>query len=60
LAYIRRLKSDSTSLLFANGLCEMTLFDLCVGHCEGGYLEDPGIDGSIILKWIYEKWDVGA
>jgi hypothetical protein len=20
-------------------------------------LEDPGVDGMIILKWIFEKWD---
>jgi hypothetical protein len=23
-------------------------------------LEDPGVRGRIILKWILEKWDEGA
>ena len=24
---------------------------------EGGHLEDPGVDGRIILKTIFEKWN---
>jgi len=24
------------------------------------HLEDPGVDGRIILKWILRKWDVAV
>jgi hypothetical protein len=28
---------------------------------EGRYhLEDPVLDGSLILRWIFRKWDVGV
>ena len=24
------------------------------------HVGDPGVDGRIILRWIFRKWDVGA
>ena len=27
---------------------------------ERNHLGDPGVDGSVILRWIFMKWDVGG
>ena len=36
-------------------------YRVLVAKPEGkNYLEDPGMDGRIILRWIFRKWDVGA
>jgi len=27
---------------------------------ERDHLEDPGLEGRIILRWMFRKWDVGV
>jgi hypothetical protein len=37
------------------------VYRVFVGKPEGkSHLEDPGIDGRIILRWIFRTWDVRA
>ena len=36
------------------------LYGVLVGKPERNHLEDPVVDGRIILRWIFRKWDVGV
>jgi len=37
------------------------VYRVFVGKPVGkNHLEDPGVDGRIILRWIFRKWDVGV
>jgi hypothetical protein len=36
------------------------VYRILVEKLERVYLEDPGVDGRLILRWIFRKWDVMA
>jgi len=37
------------------------VYRVSVGKPEAKtHLGDPGVDGRIILRWIFRKWDVGV
>jgi hypothetical protein len=40
---------------------ERSVYRVLVGKPKGKRpLGDPGVDGRIILGWIFRKWDVGV
>jgi len=37
------------------------VYRVLMGKPEGkNHLKDPGVDGRIILRWIFRTWDVGV
>ena len=45
--------------------CVCGRVEVCTGSWQGNLrerflLEDPDVDGKIILRWIFRKWDVQA
>jgi len=37
------------------------VYRVLVGKPEGKRLfEEPGVDGRILIRWIFRKWEVGA
>jgi len=37
-----------------------SVYRILVGKPEGkNHLEDPGIDASVTLRWIFRKWGCG-
>ena len=55
---IRRTDGQTEmSKLLTVAVCDS---EVLVDKPEGDHLGDPGVDGRIILRRIFRKWDVGA
>ena len=35
-------------------------YRILMGKLVGDHLGDPGVDGKIVLRWMFSKWDVGV
>jgi len=40
-----------------NRVKESCTYDLAEDPTERGHLENSGVDGSIVLLWVFKKWD---
>ena len=62
LLLVRSSKGRCRYSLLSHFLLGIRLWHrVLLGKPEGGnHLEDPGVDGKIISKWILEKWDGGG
>jgi len=55
----------SRRMRWAGHVALMGTGEVCTGFWwknlrEGDHWRDPGVDGRIILGWIFGKWDVGV
>jgi hypothetical protein len=54
----RRMRWAGHITRMGEGRC---VYRVLIGKTEGkSHWGDPGIDGKIILSWIFRKWDVGV